>query len=92
MSKAFIQKPAPPFSGTAVNHYGEFVDIKLSDFKGMRSAFYWKKCALFLLISLTVFLFICRKICGAFLLPAELVSRLKVNELLSVEFTGERIS
>ena len=43
MSKAFIQKPAPPFSGTAVNHYGEFVDIKLSDFKGMRSAFYWKK-------------------------------------------------
>lgn len=35
MSKAFIQKPAPPFSGTAVNKYGEFIDLKLSDYKGM---------------------------------------------------------
>lgn len=35
MSKAFIQKPAPPFSGTAVNTYGEFIDVKLSDYKGM---------------------------------------------------------
>lgn len=35
MSKAFIQKPAPPFAGTAVNNYGEFIDIKLSDYKGM---------------------------------------------------------
>ncbi|XP_078354855.1 peroxiredoxin-1-like isoform X2 [Oculina patagonica] len=34
MSKAFIQKPAPPFSGTAVNTYGEFIDLKLSDYKG----------------------------------------------------------
>lgn len=34
MSKAFIQKPAPPFSGTAVNKHGEFVDVKLSDYKG----------------------------------------------------------
>ncbi|XP_020600978.1 peroxiredoxin-1-like isoform X1 [Orbicella faveolata] len=34
MSKAFIQKPAPPFSGTAVNKYGEFMDLKLSDYKG----------------------------------------------------------
>lgn len=35
MSKAFIQKPAPPFSGTAVNKYGEFIDLKLSDYVGM---------------------------------------------------------
>ena len=35
MSKAQIQKPAPPFSGTAVNVNGEFIDLKLSDFKGM---------------------------------------------------------
>ncbi|XP_068677081.1 peroxiredoxin-1-like isoform X1 [Montipora capricornis] len=34
MSKAFIQKPAPPFSGTAVNTFGEFIDIKLSDYQG----------------------------------------------------------
>ncbi|KAK2569640.1 Peroxiredoxin [Acropora cervicornis] len=34
MSKAFIQKPAPAFSGTAVNKYGEFIDIKLSDYAG----------------------------------------------------------
>lgn len=36
MSKAFIQKPAPAFSGTAVNKYGEFIDIKLSDYAGKR--------------------------------------------------------
>ncbi|XP_031553906.1 peroxiredoxin-1-like isoform X2 [Actinia tenebrosa] len=34
MSKAVIQKPAPPFAGTAVNKHGEFVDVKLSDYKG----------------------------------------------------------
>lgn len=34
MSKAFIQNPAPPFSAKAVQD-GEFVDIKLSDYKGM---------------------------------------------------------
>lgn len=39
MSKAFIQKPAPPFSGTAVNKYGEFIDLKLSDYKGMMKYF-----------------------------------------------------
>lgn len=37
MSKAFIQKPAPAFAGTAVNHHGEFIDVKLSDYKGERS-------------------------------------------------------
>lgn len=35
MSKAFIQKPAPAFSAKAVDKFGEFVDIKLSDYKGM---------------------------------------------------------
>lgn len=34
MSKAVIQKPAPSFSGTAVNKHGEFIDLKLSDYKG----------------------------------------------------------
>jgi alkyl hydroperoxide reductase subunit AhpC len=34
MSKAFIQKPAPAFSAKAVDKTGEFVDIKLSDYKG----------------------------------------------------------
>ncbi|XP_046839924.1 peroxiredoxin-1-like isoform X2 [Xenia sp. Carnegie-2017] len=33
MSKAFIQKPAPSFNAKAVLK-GEFVDIKLSDYKG----------------------------------------------------------
>lgn len=33
MSKAYIQKPAPSFCGTAVKD-GEFVDVKLSDYKG----------------------------------------------------------
>lgn len=42
MSKAFIQKPAPPFSGTAVNTHGEFIDVKLSDYKGMN-----KTCSVF---------------------------------------------
>ena len=35
MSKAFIQKPAPHFQGTAVTASGDFKDIKLSDYKGM---------------------------------------------------------
>ncbi|XP_032221333.1 peroxiredoxin-1 isoform X1 [Nematostella vectensis] len=34
MSKTAIQKPAPAFSGTAVNKHGEFIDLKLSDYKG----------------------------------------------------------
>jgi hypothetical protein len=37
MSKAFIQKPAPEFSAKAVAKNGEFVDIKLSDYKGTRN-------------------------------------------------------
>jgi len=34
MSKAFVTKPAPNFEATAVAPDGEFVDIKLSDYKG----------------------------------------------------------
>jgi alkyl hydroperoxide reductase subunit AhpC len=34
MSKAFVTKPAPNFEATAVAPNGEFVDIKLSDYKG----------------------------------------------------------
>lgn len=33
MSKAYIQKPAPNFGATAVKD-GEFIDVKLSDYKG----------------------------------------------------------
>ena len=33
MSKAFVQKPAPNFCATAVKD-GEFVDVKLADYKG----------------------------------------------------------
>ena len=35
MSKAFVQKPAPEFKGTAVSAEGVFKDIKLSDYKGL---------------------------------------------------------
>ena len=82
MSKAFIQKPAPPFSGTAVNKYGEFIDLKLSDYKGMM------KSSIFRLHNCTVtplqcrlvdyfnsILSICRKISGAVLLSPRFVSR-----------------
>ena len=34
MSKAFVTKPAPNFEAKAVAPNGEFVDIKLSDYKG----------------------------------------------------------
>ena len=34
MSKAFVQKPAPHFQGTAVGTDGDFKEIKLSDYKG----------------------------------------------------------
>lgn len=34
MSKAYVTKPAPNFEATAVAPNGEFVDIKLSDYKG----------------------------------------------------------
>ena len=33
MSKAFVGKPAPDFHAKAV-YDGEFVDVKLSDYKG----------------------------------------------------------
>ena len=47
MSKAQIQKPSPSFQGIAVNPQGQFVDVKLSDYKGMSAAafyllFYWR--------------------------------------------------
>eukprot|EP00112_Aurelia_sp_Birch-Aquarium-sp1_P019590 Seg4871.2 transcript_id=Seg4871.2/GoldUCD/mRNA.D3Y31 product=Peroxiredoxin-4 protein_id=Seg4871.2/GoldUCD/D3Y31 len=41
MSKAFIQKPAPHFQGTAVTASGEFKDIKLSDYKGKYLVFFF---------------------------------------------------
>ena len=34
MSKAFIQKPAPNFEGTAVAANSKFTTVKLSDYKG----------------------------------------------------------
>ena len=40
MSKAFIQKPAPHFEGKAVSPSGDFIDVKLSDYKGMRLKFF----------------------------------------------------
>lgn len=71
MSQAFIQKPAPPFSGTAVNKHGEFIDLKLSDYKGMNL-----KCPVF---STSFDLadnvsFLCRQICDPVLLPVRFVS------------------
>ncbi|XP_070563621.1 peroxiredoxin-like [Ptychodera flava] len=39
--KCQIQKPAPNFSGKAVNKFGEFVDVKLSDFKGKYLVFFF---------------------------------------------------
>ena len=34
MSQAFVQKPAPQFQGTAVDKSGNFVELKLSNYKG----------------------------------------------------------
>ncbi|XP_057297917.1 peroxiredoxin-2-like isoform X1 [Hydractinia symbiolongicarpus] len=41
MSKAFIQKPAPDFEGTAVTEKGEFKTVKLSDYKGKYLVFFF---------------------------------------------------
>jgi len=41
MSKAFVQKPAPHFQGTAVSTTGEFSTIKLSDYKGKYLVFFF---------------------------------------------------
>lgn len=41
MSKAFVQKPAPHFQGTAVSSSGEFNTIKLSDYKGKYLVFFF---------------------------------------------------
>ena len=77
MSKAQIQKPAPPFSGTAINKHGEFVDLKLSDYKGMNFVI----CSEFR-ISMTIYpcftpyllLLCCRQIFGTVFLSTGLVS------------------
>jgi len=41
MSKAFVTKPAPHFEGTAVASDGEFVDVKLSDYKDKYLVFFF---------------------------------------------------
>merc|ERR1719378_1459347 len=41
MSKAAIQKPAPHFQGTAVTPEGDFIDVKLSDYKGKYLVFFF---------------------------------------------------
>ena len=38
--KAFIGKPAPEFTATAVMPDGQFKDLKLSDYKGKCMCFY----------------------------------------------------
>ena len=35
MSKAFVQKAAPDFKGTAVTASGDFKDVELSHYKGL---------------------------------------------------------
>ncbi|XP_071481769.1 peroxiredoxin-1-like [Diadema antillarum] len=39
--KARVQDPAPYFEGTAVSVDGEFVDVKLSDYKGKYLVFFF---------------------------------------------------
>lgn len=65
MSKAFIQKPAPSFNAKAVLK-GEFVDIKLSDYKG---SFWFMYLFNSLLISLSVLFktFACDILLGQYL-------------------------
>lgn len=76
MSKAFIQKPAPPFSGTAVNKYGEFIDLKLSDYVGMMKYSILRTCTTVQFGGLcNSILSICREISGSVLLSPRLVSR-----------------
>jgi len=41
MSKAFVTKPAPYFEGKAVATDGEFIDVKLSDYKGKYLVFFF---------------------------------------------------
>ncbi|XP_002165222.1 peroxiredoxin-2 isoform X1 [Hydra vulgaris] len=41
MAKAFIQKPAPHFEGTAVSPSGDFIEVKLSDYKGKYLIFFF---------------------------------------------------
>jgi len=41
MSKAFVTKPAPYFEGQAVATDGEFIDVKLSDYKGKYLVFFF---------------------------------------------------
>ena len=75
MSKAFIQKPAPPFSGTAVNTYGEFIDVKLSDYKGMiKYVQYLPTPQCNVVVYFNSILSICRKISGSVLLSPRFVS------------------
>ncbi|XP_786503.3 peroxiredoxin [Strongylocentrotus purpuratus] len=40
-AKARVQDPAPYFEGTAVSTTGEFVDVKLSDYKGKYLVFFF---------------------------------------------------
>jgi len=41
MSRAFVQKSAPHFEGTAVDKDGNFVELKLSDYKGKYLVFFF---------------------------------------------------
>ena len=41
MSKAFVQKPAPEFKGTAVLPNGAFKEVKLSDYQGVYVDFHF---------------------------------------------------
>lgn len=79
MSKAFIQKPAPAFSGTAVNKYGEFIDIKLSDYTGTRK----RRIAFLIVLYLpNILLFIYREISGPVLLSPWFVSEICISFFL----------
>lgn len=41
MSQAFVQKPSPQFQGTAVDKSGNFVELKLSNYKGKYLVFFF---------------------------------------------------
>lgn len=84
MSKAFIQKPAPPFSGTAVNSYGEFIDVKLSDYKGMINKMQYLPALQCNMVDYFNFILsVCRKIPGSVLLSPRFVSRYICDDLLT---------
>lgn len=76
MSKAFIQKPAPAFNAKAVHPNGEFVDIKLSDYKGTLLNINGNYVHLFGLswYKYLICRILYRKIFGSLLLSARLVS------------------